>query len=567
MIFAGSALMVYNIARYGAFVRKMNDLEEHSRMRGLLIVPLLLLIFFLVGYIVVGLSRFATLMMAGVLLGGSIFVFIILYVMFRIIARMRETDEILSSRYEEMKDELDELTKDSLAVFRVNLTRDEIEELAGTELYESDLRAVTYTEMIEGRNSNVVDPNYHETNRALFTRDGLIKHYESGQTKASEVLLVRRKNGETGFVCLEANLTKMAVSGDIVAFITERPFDEHVTRNVLLNNVLLDRFDRIAYLIDGRYRVIASNDGKKTNLLLPADAEGTYESVYLNYILPAFPKDRAKPLGRPNPLRLSVVEQALAENPVYEYNGPFVINGELRHKQISFYRIDSRAKYYVMLIADTTKAHDEAESLSKRLSEALAGSDAEPVAEQTGTAPGTEAAQAGPDVSEAARSAAASVAPDAPAGSNASAAQTANVKFRRPLRILLVDDNEINREIGGLLLTEDGHLVDTAEDGKIAVDKVVAKTPDPYDIVLMDVNMPVMNGYEATRAIRALGDSVRAAVPIVALTASVFEEDSKNAFDAGMNAFAMKPIEPEVLAKTMADLLPDAVLEEKGGPA
>ncbi len=228
MIFAGSALMVYNIARYGAFVRKMNDLEEHSRMRGLLIVPLLLLIFFLVGYIVVGLSRFATLMMAGVLLGGSIFVFIILYVMFRIIARMRETDEILSSRYEEMKNELDEVTKDSLAVFRVNLTRDEIEKLAGTELYESDLRAVTYTEMIEGRNSNVVDPNYHETNRALFTRDGLIKHYESGQTKASEVLLVRRKNGFAATRTIRS-LRNPALANIPVVALSARAFSEDIS--------------------------------------------------------------------------------------------------------------------------------------------------------------------------------------------------------------------------------------------------------------------------------------------------------------------------------------------------
>ncbi len=94
MILAGSALMVFNIIRYGLFVKKMNELEEQSRMRGLLVVPLLLLVFFLIGYIVVGLSGIATFMMASILLGGSIFVSIMLYVMYTIIKRMRDTDEM-----------------------------------------------------------------------------------------------------------------------------------------------------------------------------------------------------------------------------------------------------------------------------------------------------------------------------------------------------------------------------------------------------------------------------------------------------------------------------------------
>ena len=556
MILAGSALMVFNIIRYGLFVKKMNELEEQSRMRGLLIVPLLLLVFFLIGYIVVGLSGIATFMMASILLGGSIFVSIMLYVMYTIIKRMRDTDEILSSRYDEMKEELAAMTGDSLAVFRVNLTRDEIEERAGAELYDSDYQFDSYSEMLAARTHHVVDPSYYETNQALFTREGLLRHYQEGMTNASEVLLVRRKNGETGFVRFEARLTKKAVSGDIVAFITERPFDEHVVRNVLLNNVMLDRFDRIAYLIDGRYRVVASNDGKKTNLLLPADVEGTYESVYLNYILPAFPKDRSKPLGQPNPLRLSVIEEQLRENPVYEYTGPFIINGELRFKQVSFYRIDSKAKYYIMLIADTTNAHDDYEALSKRLGDALAGRG------ETGAKGKDERPSPAEQVAETA-------APEEPGqtAEEPAAAEPARPAFRRPLRILLVDDNPINREIGELLLTDDGHTVDLAENGKIAVEKVAGKMPEPYDVVLMDINMPVMNGYESSRAIRSLEDPLRSAVPIVALTASVYDEDSKKAFAAGMNAFAMKPIDPDLLACTLAKLIPDAVADEKGGAA
>ncbi len=542
MILAGSALMVYNIIRYGMFVKTMNDLEHHSRMRGLLIVPLLLLVFFLIGYIIVGLSGIADLIEAGILLGGSIFVSIMLYVMYTIISRMRDTDEILSSRYDEMKDELDAMTKDSLAVFRVNLTRDEIEERAGTELYDSDLASDSYSEIMSARSRYIVDPTYYETNEALFTREGLLDHYQEGQTNASEVLLVRRKNGEVGFVRLEARLTKKAVSGDIVAFITERPFDRSVVRNILLNDVMLDRFDRIAYLINGRYRVVASNDGRKTNLLLPADVEGTYEDVYLNYILPAFPKDRVRPAGQPNPLRLSVIDKALAENPVYEYTGPFLINGERLQKQVSFYRVDTNAKYYIMLISDTTKAHEEYEKLLKMSSDGSVDRPAET------TEPPKE-----PVAAE----------PEAPSVPNVPGPE--KPVFVRPLRLLLVDDNPVNREIGELLLTAEGFTVDLAGNGKEAVDRVALAEAAPYDAVLMDIRMPVLDGCEAAKAIRRLPDPVRAAVPIIALSAGNSREDAKEAVDAGMNAYASKPIEPVALSKLLAEFVSAELVSGKGG--
>lgn len=132
MIFAGSGLMVYNIIRYGTFVKNSRSLEQQSIRNGLLITPLLLLIFFLIGYVIVGLSGIANLLIAGILLGGSIFVFILLLVMFSIIRHVRDTDQVLAHRYEEMRAELNAITRDSLAAFLVNLTRDEIEERAGT---------------------------------------------------------------------------------------------------------------------------------------------------------------------------------------------------------------------------------------------------------------------------------------------------------------------------------------------------------------------------------------------------------------------------------------------------
>ena len=108
--------------------------------------------------------------------------------------------------------------------------------------------------------------------------------------------------------------------------------------------------------------------------------------------------------------------------------------------------------------------------------------------------------------------------------------------------ILLVEDNELNREIAQEILREYGFRVDTAENGAVAVEKVRTAAPGSYDLVLMDVQMPVLDGYTATRQIRALEDPALAGIPILAMTANAFDEDRRNAMESGMNGFLSKPI-------------------------
>ena len=108
--------------------------------------------------------------------------------------------------------------------------------------------------------------------------------------------------------------------------------------------------------------------------------------------------------------------------------------------------------------------------------------------------------------------------------------------------ILLVEDNELNREIALEILREYGFRVDTAENGAVAVEKVSTAAPGSYDLLLMDVQMPVMDGYTATRQIRALDDPARAKLPILAMTANAFDEDRRNALESGMTGFLSKPI-------------------------
>ncbi len=122
-------------------------------------------------------------------------------------------------------------------------------------------------------------------------------------------------------------------------------------------------------------------------------------------------------------------------------------------------------------------------------------------------------------------------------------------------RILLAEDNELNQEIAQAILEEAGFTVEIAENGQIALDMLTRAEPDYYQLILMDVQMPVMNGYEATRAIRALENPALSSIPILAMTANAFEEDKQAALQCGMNSHISKPIDIAKLLETLGNVL------------
>ena len=128
-------------------------------------------------------------------------------------------------------------------------------------------------------------------------------------------------------------------------------------------------------------------------------------------------------------------------------------------------------------------------------------------------------------------------------------------------KVLLVEDNELNREIALEILSEQGIEADTAEDGTVAVEKMKQAQAGQYDLILMDIQMPLMDGYEATRQIRALPDPAIASIPIIAMTANAFEEDRKKAIAAGMNAHVAKPIDIPKLLDTLRSFMKPAAEE------
>jgi len=122
------------------------------------------------------------------------------------------------------------------------------------------------------------------------------------------------------------------------------------------------------------------------------------------------------------------------------------------------------------------------------------------------------------------------------------------------LHLLLVEDHPLNTEIATKILERQGAIVTSAANGKEGIDDFIASAPYFYDAILMDIRMPVMDGYEATRLIRNLGREDAKSVPIIAMSANAFEEDVRMSLQAGMNAHLSKPIEPNILYETLAQL-------------
>ena len=124
-----------------------------------------------------------------------------------------------------------------------------------------------------------------------------------------------------------------------------------------------------------------------------------------------------------------------------------------------------------------------------------------------------------------------------------------------PGHILLAEDNELNQEIAEAILEEAGFSIEIASNGQIAVDMLKASEPGYYQLVLMDVQMPVMNGYDAVKAIRRLENRELASIPVLAMTANAFEEDRQQALRCGMNGHIAKPIDIDKLFETLSEVL------------
>ncbi len=476
MIFLGSALMVRNIVgfiRYGRYVREQEEWGEESRI---LLVPIFLLVMFLAGYLAVGLFGRPDLIVAGILFGGSIFVYIVYWLFNRITRRIIESERLEAKL---------RATEES--------SRAKTEFLAGvSHEMRTPMNVILGLDNMALNNPDLPD----------VTRDQLEKIGRSGRHLLSLI------NNTLDLQQID--------SGEPVIRQSVFPLGEAISQ------------------LDAIIATICAEKGLDWRIEIAPDAEGAYfgDEMLIKQILLDLLDNAVKYTDVPGSVTLRVErEQQSGERCVLSFavaDTGIGISPEFLPKVFEvFSREDtSFSSRYSGSGLGLAVARKRAR---------LLGGDITAVSEKGTGSTFTLRVPLETVIQE-------EKADDAPA------LPEIELEGRR---ILIVEDIPENAEIAADLLELEGAETEGAENGQIALNMFRESEPYTYDAILMDLRMPMMDGLEATRCIRALDRGDARSVPIIAVTANANETDVRNSLDAGMNAHLPKPIDAELLYKTL----------------
>ena len=478
MIFTGSALMAYNIYGYVCFsrdVRKHGNWDQEQRLFN---IPILLLILFFVGYLVVGIFGKPDLVMAGILFGGSIFVFVMLLLVRRTFDRIQENEQLEAKLFA-----AEEASK-AKTFFMSNMSHD----------IRTPLNAIIgYTTL-----ANREKVTYEE-------KSGYIDKIEMASRQLLEIVndVLDMSRIESGKFSLEPTCVNIEnciqESGDLVRTQLEaKNIDFSVSSDVSHKWVMCDKV-----MLDRALMNLLCNAGKFT--------------------------------GENGSVSLTLTERGEGDG-----NGSY----EIRIKDTGIGMSEEFAeRLFIPFERERTSTVSRIQgtglglAITKSIVDMMGGN----ITVQTEKGKGTEF----------------TVTVDFPLTEPQEETRSAasdDFTFEG-MRALLVEDNMINMEIAQMLLEQAGFLIETAEDGKIALEMTAASEPGYYDVILMDIQMPVMDGYTAAQAIRKLPDARLAGIPIIAMTANAFQEDIKKAEDAGMSGHIAKPLDIPAMKATLRHTL------------
>ena len=478
MIYAGSALMAYNIYRYMCFARDVRKHGNWDQEQRLFNIPICLLIMFFIGYLIVGLFGKLDPVIAGILFFGSVFVFVMLLLIRRTFDRIQENEQLearLSAAEEASK---------AKTFFLSNMSHD----------IRTPLNAIIgYTTLANGEGVTLEEKSGYIDKIGIAGRQLLdivndvldMSRIESGKFILEPTCVnlenCAREVCDLVRVQLEAKKIRLSLSCDI----------SH--KWVLCDKVMMDR--AVMNLLCNAGKFTEENGSVSLQLKELAGSEGTgrYEIRI---------KDTGIGMSREFVERLFVPFERERTSTVSKIQGTGL-----------------------------------GLAITKSIVDMMGGD----ISVQTEKGKGTEF----------------TITVDFPLAEPAEeicSCEGEEVSFEG-LRALLVEDNMINMEIAQMLLDQAGFVIETAENGKIALEMTAASEPGYYDVILMDIQMPVMDGYTAAQAIRALPDPGLAGIPIIAMTANAFQEDIKKAEEAGMNGHIAKPLDIPDMKATLQRVL------------
>ena len=477
MIYAGSALMAYNIYRYVCFsrdVRKHGNWEKEQR---LFRIPIMLLILFFAGYLIVGIFGRPDLVMAGILFGGSVFVFVMLLLIRRTFDRIQENEQL------EVRLAAAEEASKAKTFFLSNMSHD----------IRTPLNAIIGYATLANRDGVTAEE-----------KSGFIDKIEKASRQLLDIVndvldMSRIESGKIDLEPTHVNLENCVQEAcDLVRVQLEtKNIDLSMSCDishkwVLCDKVMMDRALMNLLCNAGKFTEENGSVSLRMTELDSSDETGTYE--------------------------IRIKDTGIGMSP--EFAERLFIPFE-RERTSTVSRIQGTGLGL---------------AITKSIVDMMGGE----ITVQTEKGKGTEfTITVGFPLTE-------------PEEEICSGEEM--VSFEG-MRALLVEDNMINMEIAQMLLEQAGFLIETAENGKIALEMTAASEPGYYDVILMDIQMPVMDGYTAAKAIRGLPDAGLAGIPIIAMTANAFQEDIKKAGEAGMNGHIAKPLDIPDMKATLQQVL------------
>ena len=481
MIYAGSALMAYNIYRYMCFSRDVRKHGNWDREQKFFYLPIWLLIMFLIGYLVVGFFGKPDLVIAGILFGGSVFVFVMLLLIRRTFDRIQENEQLevrLSAAEEASKAKtffLSNMSHDIRTPLNAIIGYTTLANRDGVK-YEEKSEYIDKIEMASRQLLDIVNDvlDMSRIESGKFTLEPTCVNLESCMKEACDLVRVQ----------LESKKIDLSVSCAVT-----HPW-------VLCDKVMLDRALVNLLCNAGKFTEADGTVSLQLKELAGDDRTGSYEirirdtgigmsREFVDRLFVPFERERTSTVSKIQGTGLGL---AITKSIVDMMGGSITVQTE-------------KGKGTEFTIAVSFPLAEPEEETCSRVED--------------------------------------------------------DVSFEG-MRALLVEDNMVNMEIAQMLLSQEGFLIETAENGQIALDMTASSEPGYYDVILMDVQMPVMDGYEATRAIRGLPDKRLAGIPIIAMTANAFQEDIKKAEEAGMNGHIAKPLDIPGMKATLRQVLKKA---------
>ena len=482
LIYVGSAVMLLNIILYIRFERRIKKNLGWKKELFYLYIPIILLVLFLIGYILVAALGKPHLVTGGILFGGSIFVLVILLFMKRLAIRIKESEELKNALHTA------EQANAAKSAFLSNMSHDIRTPLNAIIGY-SDIAQKEETTPSE-RLDYLSKIEYSGQQLLELINDILeMSRIENGKMTMNE------SSCSLGQIAADLkNLfeDQMKAKGIRYTVSAEQITDDRVICDKLkLNRALYNlvsnalKFTPEGGDVSVLFRQESSEEGRATYQISVKDTGIGMSEEFAARVFEAFERERTSTVSG---IQGTGLGMAITKSIVEAMNGEINVASVLGEGTEFTIRIN-------LALCNCQKEQEEPES---------------------------------PGLSE----------PD----------------FYGK-RILLVEDMEINREIAVIQLTCMGFSVECAVNGQDAVDHIKREEAGYYDAVLMDIQMPVMDGYEASRTIRKLSDAAKANILIIAVTANAFAEDKKRAEEAGMNGHIAKPLDLNEMKKTLGDLL------------